>query len=125
MNRMGIPIPELIFPTQTETTILRRVWKAAACRGWTLFRNNIGLAYYPDGSRVQYGLCPGSADLVGWRTVRITEDMVGKDIAQFVGVEVKTPTGRLRKEQRNWLDRAKEAGALIIVARGEGDLDET
>lgn len=107
----------------TETTILRRVWKAASALGWTLFRNNIGLAIYPDGSRVQYGLCPGSSDLVGWRTVRITADMVGQDIAQFVGVEVKTATGRLRKEQRNWLDRARSAGALVIVARGEEDLN--
>lgn len=107
-----------------ETPILRRVWKAASKRGMTMFRNNVGLAIYPDGSRVQYGLCPGSADLVGWRTVRITADMVGQDIAQFVGIEVKTPTGRLSKEQRNWLDRLKQAGGLVIVARGISDLED-
>lgn len=109
--------------TQPETPILRRVWKAAARRGITLFRNNVGLAIYPDGSRVQYGLCPGSADLVGWRTVVITPDMVGTGIAQFVAIEIKTPTGRPTADQRNWLARAQQAGALAFIARKEEDLD--
>ena len=51
--------------------------------GIRVFRNNVGLARFPDGSTVRYGLCPGSADLIGWRTVTITQDMVGQPFAQF------------------------------------------
>ena len=109
----------------TETEILRRIWKQASSRGFTLFRNNIGLAVYKDGSRVQYGLCPGSADLIGWRPITITPDMLNSTIAQFVAIEVKTPTGRLTKRQRNWLRTLEQAGGLALVVRSTDDIPDT
>jgi hypothetical protein len=69
------------------------------------------------------GLFPGSGDLIGWRTITITPDMVGKPIAQFLSIEVKTPTGRVRPDQRNWLDQINAAGGLAIIARSVTDTD--
>lgn len=109
--------------SKAETAIQNRVWKAAARMGWTLFRNNVGVAVFPD-SVVRYGLCPGSADLVGIRPVTITEDMVGTQIGQFVAVEVKTGTGTVSPEQKKWLERMKALGAHVIVARKESDLEQ-
>jgi hypothetical protein len=47
-----------------------------------LWRNNIGLAFY-QGKYVQYGLAPGSGDLIGFRSVTITPEMVGQRVAVF------------------------------------------
>jgi hypothetical protein len=69
------------------------------------------------------GLFPGSGDLIGWRTLTVTPDMVGKPIAQFLSIEVKTKTGRVRPDQQNWLDQITTAGGHAIVARSVSDTD--
>lgn len=111
--------------TNPETATLKRVMLAATRRGWRLFRNNVGVAQYPNGQAVKYGLAPGSSDLVGWRSVTVTPDMIGEEIAQFVAVEVKAPQGRLRANQRRWLNAVEAAGGVAIVARGAEDLEAT
>lgn len=35
----------------------------------------------------------------------------------FVGIEVKTPTGRLRPDQKNFADALTQAGGIFILAR--------
>ena len=69
------------------------------------------------------GLFPGSGDLIGWRTVTVTPDMVGKPIAQFLSIEVKTPTGRVRPDQTNWLVQVNLSGGHAIIARSVSDTD--
>jgi hypothetical protein len=72
--------------------------------------------------RVNYGLAVGSSDLIGWKPVVITPDMVGKTIAQFVCVECKTKAyGATTEEQDNWLDQVAQAGGDAYIARPEGD----
>ena len=66
---------------------------------------------------MQFGLARGSADLIGFRTVTITPDMVGQRLAVFVSLEVKTPTGRIRPEQANWQRTVSAAGGLAAVVR--------
>jgi hypothetical protein len=100
-----------------------------------VFRNQVGEGYVgkalrdPEGvflmdaRHVRMGLFPGSGDLIGWRTLTVTPDMVGKPIAQFLSIEVKTPTGRVRPDQRNWADQITAAGGLAIIARSISDTD--
>lgn len=106
-----------------ETNIQNAVRLHAAKRGITLFRNNIGVAYYTNGQPVTYGLTTGSADLIGWRTITVTPDMVGQQIAQFVSIEVKTHQGRVSTAQQNWLERVRAAGGVAIIARDKEDVD--
>ena len=86
-----------------------------------VFRNNTGTLKDANGRPVQFGLCKGSADLIGWRTVTVTPDMVGTQVAVFLSIEVKTPTGRLRPEQQQWLDAVQAAGGIAGVARSVED----
>lgn len=87
-----------------------------------LFRNQCGQLPDPrTGRPVQFGLARGSADLIGWRTVTITPDMVGQRLAVFTSLEVKTPTGRLTPAQHNWLGAVRQAGGVAGVARSVGD----
>jgi len=86
-----------------------------------MFRNNVGMAKLKDGGRMPYGLCKGSSDLIGWSTKRITPDMIGKDIAVFTAIEIKTKRCVVSKEQKNFLVRVMLAGGIAGVARSEDE----
>ena len=47
--------------------------------------------------------------------------MVGQQVAVFTSIEVKTPTGRLRPEQKTWLDAVQAAGGVAGIARSVED----
>jgi len=85
-----------------------------------LFRNNVGALRDATGRLVRYGLAPGSSDLIGWRSVTITADMVGQTIAQFVAIEVKD-RGRATPEQLTFIEAVTRAGGLAGVARSPDD----
>ena len=84
-----------------------------------LWRNNSGSLPDPrTGRYVQFGVgSPGGSDLIGYRRVRVTEEMVGQEIAQFAAVEVKTPRGRVRPEQQQFINHVLSAGGVAGVAR--------
>lgn len=86
-----------------------------------LFRNNIGSFKDRTGRWVQYGLAPGSADLIGLRTVTITPEMVGREVALFIGIECKTDKGRISEEQESFLRMLEQRGALAGIARSVDD----
>ncbi len=85
-----------------------------------LWRNNTGALKDARGQLVRYGLCPGSSDLIGYRTVVVTPDMVGQRIALFCAVEVKD-RGRPTEQQQAFIDLIQQAGGLAGVARSVPD----
>jgi hypothetical protein len=87
-----------------------------------LFRNQVGSLPDPrTGRLVTFGLARGSADLIGWRTITIGPEHIGQRIAVFTSIEVKTPTGRLRPEQQQWLGVVRGAGGVAGVVRSVED----
>jgi hypothetical protein len=87
-------------------------------RGATrLWRNNTGTLLDRNGRPVQFGLCKGSRDLIGLRSVTIGPEHVGQRFAVFAAVEVKAPRGRLTAEQEAFLAMVQEMGGLAGVAR--------
>lgn len=108
--------PETVLQNQIRLAI------SSECRDTVIFRNHSGaLKDSRTGRLVTFGLSPGSPDLVGWRTIRITPEMVGTDVAIFCGIEIKTPTGAVREDQRAWLQRLGAAGGLAGIARSIAD----
>jgi hypothetical protein len=119
----------------TEAEILRRVQLAVGgAPGVRVFRNQVGNGaagtvigrpgdglLLVRGRPVTMGLCRGSNDLIGWRSVTVTPEMVGKPIAQFVAIEVKTPAGRVDPEQANFLSVVERAGGVAVVMRDAAD----
>ena len=87
-----------------------------------LFRNETGRLPDPrTGKWIRFGLAKGSTDLIGFKTIKITPEMIGQDLAVFCSVEVKTNTGQLSEYQHNWLQAVKKAGGITGVARNVGD----
>jgi hypothetical protein len=105
----------------SEQRIQQEIRLAISHGDTKVFRNNTGTLRDQNGRPVQFGLCKGSADLIGWRTVVVTPEMVGTQVAVFLSIEVKTPTGRLRPEQQQWLDAVQTAGGIAGVARSVDD----
>lgn len=84
-----------------------------------VFRNQVGMAWVgkpPNLTPVRTGLTPGSGDLIGWTSVIITPADVGKIVAIFTSVEVKTRLGSMRSNQENWLEQVNKAGGIAITA---------
>ena len=109
---------------QPETVLQNRIRLAlsAECRDVVMFRNHCGaLKDSRTGRLVTFGLAPGSPDLVGWKTLQITPDMVGASVAVFCGIEIKTQDGAVRADQVRFLDRLSAAGGIAGVARSVED----
>ena len=109
-----------------ETDIQQRIRLAVGSRSdLRLFRNNTGTLPDPrTGRPVQFGLARGSADLIGWRTITITPEMVGQRVAIFTSIEVKTTTGHLTPAQQVWMGTVRTAGGIAGVARSVRDAEE-
>ncbi len=123
-----------------ESTNQRSIWLAAAAlAGTVLFRVNSGKAWLgsgpprrlTDGSVVIPGARPialglalangdpvvGQSDLIGWRTIIVTPDMVGCRLAVVTAIEVKRESGgRTSADQRRFVDAVQRAGGIAGVA---------
>jgi hypothetical protein len=105
----------------SEQRIQQEIRLAVSKGDTRVFRNNTGTLRDANGRPVSFGLCKGSADLIGWTIRTVTPEMVGQRIAVFTSIEVKTATGRLRPEQQQWLDAVQAAGGIAGVARSVED----
>lgn len=99
-----------------------------------IFRNNVGMGWIGKSKRIDgghvivtnarplhAGLCEGSSDLIGWTTVEITPEMVGKKVAVFTAIEVKSEGGNIMPKQRNFIEVVKQHGGIAgIVYSPEG-----
>lgn len=77
-----------------------------ACVFW---RNNVGVAETTRGTKIKFGLFPGSADLIGLFKGR------------FIAVELKTAVGRQSAEQKLWQGVVESHGGLYAIVRSEDD----
>jgi hypothetical protein len=65
------------------------------------------------GRPLHAGLCVGSSDLIGYRQVA--------GVAQFVALEVKSPTGRPTAQQTQFLNHITSAGGCAGIVRSVDD----
>jgi hypothetical protein len=121
--------------SEIQSEILREHRKLQGIR---LFRNNVGnfwtgkhistkdgFTVLKNARRVKCGLKVGSSDLVGWKTVEVTPDMVGKKVAVFCSPELKKPRGGVVSEdQENWINAVNLSGGIAGVVRSMDDFKE-
>ncbi len=117
----------------TENNLMKSVQLALGkLANVKLFRNNVGLGWVGDARSVKgqhdskmilharplhAGLCEGSSDLIGWTTVEIKPEHIGKKIAVFTAIEVKTDTGKATPSQRNFLEQVAANGGIALLCK--------
>jgi hypothetical protein len=74
-----------------------------------------------NGRMVDFGLCHGAGDFVGWDSITITPSMAGLILAVFLSIEVKDAKGAVRPEQATWANNVRAAGGKAIIARSVED----
>jgi hypothetical protein len=125
-----------------ESNVSKLIELSVSKVGAKMFRNNVGKAWvgksyqvHEDGKYdlkkgdvvirngriLNAGLIKGSSDLIGWKPTVITPEMVGKTLAVFTAIEVKTQTGRPSKEQLVFIERVKSDGGIAGIARNPSE----
>ncbi len=127
---MGILYNAIKEEQMDEKNLKKEILLFTSQEGHRLFRNNTGTGWqgklvsrvmdtlvlkYPRPLRA--GLCKGSSDLIGWTKVLVTKEMVGKTIAVFTGVELKTKTGRPTEEQINFKEVVNNNNGIGMIVR--------
>lgn len=86
-------------------------------RNVRLFRNTVGLFETKDGRKIQTGLCTGSSDLIGWTVREISQADVGKRVAVFTAIEVKSERVKTTDEQKRFLAAVEASGGIAELKR--------
>jgi len=107
--------------SKTETDIKSEIQKSLnKIPSLRIFRNNTGVAKSANGKPLRYGLKVGSSDLIGWKSVAVTQEMIGKNVAIFVAIEIKKPGAKSNKDhiedQQAFVDDVIESGGIAGFA---------
>lgn len=131
---------------QSETVIGKKIMLALGkVKGVRIFRNNSGFAWIgqskvfhkktevivnagdvviKQGRAFNAGLCKGSSDFIGFKSVEITPEMVGKTVAVFIASEIKTKSGRTSPDQVLFLNMVNKFGGIGFIATDENEAVE-
>jgi hypothetical protein len=120
---------------QTEKDVMEMIRNITSYRkDIQLFRNNVGVAAaYNFKTRslrkplqiIRYGLTQGSGDFIGYKTVEIKPDDVGKKVAVFLSVEAKNPNKHLiSEEQKQFQEQVNNDGGIALIVKNMEDLKE-
>lgn len=131
----------------SENVTQREVWAKSADYS-TMFRCHTGKGYVPGGGKpirlangdvlvpagrpIALGLSlvngdpvVGTHDLIGWTTIKITPEMVGKEVAVITTIETKSSTGgRRRPDQIKFMENVQRAGGISGFAKCAADVVE-
>jgi hypothetical protein len=122
-------------PATSESGIQNEIRNSLAVPGVCMFRANVGQAWtgssvqrLPNGDLLikdprpfQTGLPTGFSDLFGFVKHTVTADDIGRHIAVFAAVEVKTKTGKATDKQQAFIRAVQAAGGRAGLARSAED----
>lgn len=100
----------------SESSIQRAIRAKLGAMRIPMFRYQIGTFITSNGSFVHIGE-KGVSDLIGMTPYVVKQEDVGRTIAVFTALEVKTAKGALRKEQAPFLRMVNSMGGLGAVVR--------
>lgn len=117
----------------SEARVQSQVRLAAPRHNMRLFRNNTGVLRNEAGTPVRFGLANDSkalnarlksSDLIGWRRVVITQEMVGATVAIFVALECKHAGWKFKGDeheiaQLTWLKLVFSEGGIASFTTGD------
>lgn len=132
--------------SQSETSLGKKIMLAlGSIKGVRIFRNNSGFAWIGQSIVIRKkqevivnpgdvvirqarafhaGLCKGSSDFIGFKSIEITPEMAGKRIAVFMAAEIKTKSGKASPEQILFTNMVNSLGGIGIIVSDEKEAVE-
>ncbi len=127
-----------------ESPLQKRILLKCGHGDTRLFRQNVGKTWIGQSTKLMFNTTvrlnkgdviirqarrfhcgfEGQSDLGGWHSVLITPEMVGRKVAIYVALEVKTKTGRLKKAQQKFIDLVRAAGGLAGRVRSPEEAED-
>jgi hypothetical protein len=108
---------------QGETDVWKRAQLDSSPLGYRLFRNQRYKGQTIKGAWVDTGVGGnGGSDLIGYKIVTITPDMVGKNVAIFAALEAKKGKNGASEDQIKFINAAKNNGGIAGVFRNLDDI---
>jgi len=130
----------------SETTLGKKIMLAlGSIKGVRIFRNNQGFAWIGQSVNIHKrqevivnpgdviirqarafnaGLCKGSSDFIGFKSMVVTPEMVGTTVAIFLASEIKTKTGKASPEQILFTNMVNKFGGIGIIVTDENEAVE-
>lgn len=107
---------------QAETNVWRQALLDFSPLGFRLFRNQRYKGQVVRNGKVTQewvncGLADGMGDLVGYKIITVTPEMVGKRFAQFATLEAKTDKGYPSADQTTMIYQISLDGGIAGVIR--------
>ena len=103
-----------------ETGVQQEIQLDMSSNGHRAFRNNNGVLRDREGSYVSYGMGNGTSDLIGFTSIKITPEMVGKRVAIFTAMEVKKDEASKLRDDVN--KKKKQQGQFIKFVKKMGGI---
>lgn len=106
-----------------EGNYRRRMMMSLTRVGFTVFNNPVGIGKpirkKPTDEVIKFGLAPGSADVVGWRSRKepYGSPFYPQPTAIFCSFEMKMPQGVTAIAQAKWQDNVNDAGGFAVICR--------
>ena len=125
-----------------SSNLQKKIELAATSFGNRLFRNNVAKSWIgksiryestrvitvnegdvlvKNARRLHSGLCKGSADLIGFTSIEITPEMVGRKVAVFTAGELKTGSDKPSDEQKAFIKTVNKSGGIAGEIRSVND----
>lgn len=130
----------------SETTLGKKIMLAlGSIKGVRIFRNNSGFCWIGQSVNIHKrqevivnpgdvvirqarafnaGLCKGSSDFIGFKSVVVTPEMVGTTVAIFLASEIKTKAGKASPEQILFINMVNKFGGIGIIVTDEDEAIE-
>ena len=114
---------------QEETNVWKTAQLLLSQRGYRLFRNQrykgqIVVRGKVSNAWVNCGLCDGAGDLIGYRILEISQEMIGMKFAQFVSIETKILSGHEKKHQADFKESILNAGGYAAVFKQDKIIED-
>lgn len=107
---------------QKESLVGKSNRQWAALKGGVLRRNRRGMVDMPHGGKLPIGLSePLILDEIGYLTITVTPELLGRRIAVLMVIEDKTDTGVVAEHQQRCIEELRDAGAIAGVSTGPED----
>lgn len=121
VNRTNAITAQVMINESKHGIKLFRNHRGKAWQGKSHFNKEKKIVIIENPRFFEFGLYPGAGDLIGWKEIIITKEMVGQKVAIFTSEEIKSLNDRMSPAQNKWHDIVRMSGGISKIAKEQKD----